>query len=106
MANAQENLSSQLDGATKIFNPSRAYIASSLMVVVNGLFFTPGLDFIANSPLTFTLTSNVEAPALGETMVIIFEPQPTTGTSGSGGGTPGTFRVIGLPGGGTVRIYY
>jgi hypothetical protein len=106
MANTQENMSSQLDGATKTFSPSRVYIASSLMVIVNGLFFTPGLDFLANSPQSFTLTSNVEAPAFGETMVVIYELQPTTGSVGGAGGTPGTFRVIGLPGGGTVRIYY
>ena len=106
MANAQENLSSQLDGVTKTFSPSRAYIPSSLFVIVNGLFFTPGVDFSTNSPNSFTLASHIEAPASEETMMIMFEPQPTTGTSGGGGGTPGTFRVIGLPGGGQIRIYY
>jgi len=106
MANTQENLSSQLDGVTTTFSVARAYIPASLMVIVNGLFLTPGLDFLAGSPQSFTLTGNVEPPASGETMVVIFEPQPTTGSLGGTGGTPGTFRVIGLPGGGQIRIYY
>ena len=106
MAFAQENLSSQLDGVTTTFITSRAYIQSSLMVIVNGLFFTPGYDFLAHSPQAFTLTGNVEPPESGEAMVIMYEPQPSTGSIGGTGGTPGTFRVIGLPGGGQIRIYY
>jgi hypothetical protein len=52
------------------------------------------------------LTGNVESPESGEAMVIMYEPQPSTGSIGGTGGTPGTFRVIGLPGGGQIRIYY
>lgn len=106
MAFITENMSSQLDGVTKTFSPARSYFTSSLMVVVNGLFFTPGTDFTTDSPQSFTLTGNVDAPESGESMLAIYEPQASTTTSSGGGGSPGDVLTIGLPGGGQLRLYF
>ena len=105
MATARENLSSQLDGATKTFTVLQPYLVNSLSVIVNGLYLTPGVDF-TTSVSAFSLTGNVEAPASGETMVVTYEVQPAASGTSGGGGSPGTSRVIGLPSGAQVVIYY
>lgn len=105
MASRMENLSSQLDGVTTVFTLSRSYIQGSLMVIVNGLFFTPLVDFVMSSPTSFQLTSNVVAPESGEVMWVLYEPVVPPAVTGSGG-SPGDYRVMGLPDGSQVRIFY
>lgn len=105
MAFARENLSSQLDGVTKQFTVLQPYYTASLMVIINGLFLTPVVDF-TTATASFQLTGNVNAPESGESMIVMYEPTPSSGTTGSGGASPGDYRVIGLPGGAQIRIFY
>ena len=106
MASRTENLSSQLDGSNMTFTLSRPFINGTLIVIVNGLFMTPLVDFITLSPTTFQLTSNAAPPESGEMLWVMFEPVVPPATTGGGGGSPGDHRVIGLPGGGQIPIYY
>ena len=105
MASRMENLSSQLDGSTTTFTLSTSYIQGSLIVIVNGLFLTPLTDFVMGSPTSFQLTSNVVAPESGETMWVMYEPVIPPARTGSGG-SPGSDRVLGLPDGSQVHIFY
>lgn len=96
------DLSSQLDGSTKVFVLPHPPLAGSIRVAINGVDLVPTTDFTEN--LTgFSLTANEDAPESDEYMVAVYYVR-TTGVSAPSGGTPGARRNIALPGGGTVLL--
>ena len=70
-----EDLSSQLNGARKIFPLANAYQANSvsLMGTQFPIIYRPVVDFKESSSAEISLTGEVGAPASGQTLVVTYE---------------------------------
>jgi len=65
-----EDLSSQVDGATTSFTTSKAFVAGSLEVSLNGKRQKPGGLFNETSSTTFSTTTT---PEIGDELQVQFE---------------------------------
>ena len=53
-AHAEEDLSSQVDGARLVFTTTEEYQPGSLVAIYNGVSYTPDNDFTETGPKEFT----------------------------------------------------
>ena len=67
----EDNLTSQVDGATTVFTTSQSYTLTSLQVFWNGLKQVVGTSFSETTPDTFT---TVFTPASGEYITVTYRP--------------------------------
>ena len=97
------DLSSQLDGSTKVFSLPQDHFTGTVRVSINGLDLTPVVDFFETAT-GFELTANEDAPGSDEYMVATYYRATVVAVTPPSGGAPGQVRSIALPGGGTVRL--
>lgn len=75
----QEDVSSQIDGATQTFTISEAFSASQCFVFWNGLYQRIGVEITIASSTTFTTEFVAES---SDTLVVVFKPTQTSYISG------------------------
>lgn len=71
----RDDLSSQCDGARKTFTLTKPFVSGTVQLwgTQFPIVYRPVVDFTENSNGTITLTSEVGAPASGQTLVALYE---------------------------------
>ena len=71
----RDDLSSQCDGSNKTFTLTKKFISNTVQLFSTQfpIVYRPVVDFTENSDGTLTLTSEVGAPASGQTLVALYE---------------------------------
>ena len=71
----RDDLSSQCDGSQKTFTLTKKFISGTVQLFSTQfpIIYRPDVDFTEDSAGTLTLTSEVGAPALGQTLVALYE---------------------------------
>ena len=71
----RDDLSSQCDGIIKTFTLTKNFISGTVQLFSTQfpIIYRPVIDFTEDSAGTLTLTSEVGAPASGQTLVALYE---------------------------------
>lgn len=71
----RDDLSSQCDGSNKTFTLTKAFVSGTVQLFSTQfpIIYRPITDFTENTNGTITLTTEVGAPASGQTLVALYE---------------------------------